>query len=55
MIAIRAFDDRPFRVSDVGPSHLVASCEFDREASRAHTLKLRIDPESRHPANKTRK
>ncbi len=46
MIAIRAFDDRPFRVSDVGPSHLVASCEFDREASRAHTLKLRIDPET---------
>ena len=44
-IAIRAFDERPFRVSDVGPSHLVVSSEFDREASGAHTLKLRIDPE----------
>jgi Protein of unknown function (DUF1573) len=44
-VTIKAFDDRPFRIRDVGPSHLIASSEFDREARRAHTLKLRIDPE----------
>jgi hypothetical protein len=43
-ITVRAFDDRPFRISDAGPSHLVASCDFDRGARPAHTLKLRIDP-----------
>jgi uncharacterized protein DUF1573 len=44
-IVIRSFDDQPFRVSDVGPQHLVLSSEFDHEAGSTHTLKLRIDPD----------
>ncbi len=44
-VVLRAFDDRPFRVSHVGPRHLLASFDFNDEASRTHTLKLRIDPE----------
>lgn len=44
-VTVRAFDNRPFRIRDVGPSRLVASCDFDREALPVHTLKLRIDPE----------
>ncbi len=44
-ITIRTFDNRPFRISDAGPSHLVASREFDRGARPVHTLRLRIDPE----------
>jgi hypothetical protein len=44
-ITLRAFDNRPFRIRDAGPSQLVASCEFDHGARPVHTLKLRIDPE----------
>ena len=42
-IVLRSFDDRPFRISEVGPQDLVVSSEFDRETSNTHTLKLRID------------
>ena len=44
-IVLKASDERPFRVSRVGPSQLVVSCEFAREASEAHTVRLQIDPE----------
>ena len=43
-VTIKAFDNRPFRIRDVGPSHLVASSEFDHEARRTHTLKVRNRP-----------
>ncbi len=43
IITVRAFDNRPFSISDAGPSDLVASCEFDRGARSVHTLRLRID------------
>ena len=48
-ITIRAFDKRPFRIGEVGPSRLVVSSEFDRGARPVHTLKVRIDPERRFP------
>lgn len=43
-ISIRA-SDRPFRVTGIGPSHLVATSQFSREASNLHIIELRLHPD----------
>ena len=44
---IKSFGDRPFRITNIGPPELVATCQYTRESSGVHDVKLTVDVDAR--------